>query len=72
MKNFFKHTVGVLLQGGRFIITFLAQAVRLLARSAQTSPADDELSSSIRGGVLNYRTGKFDDGNDPAGWYERD
>ncbi len=43
-----------------------------LAASAQTAPAKDELNSSIRGGVLNYRTGKLDDGTDPYGWYERD
>ncbi|MBL3601175.1 MAG: hypothetical protein JMN25_15145 [gamma proteobacterium endosymbiont of Lamellibrachia anaximandri] len=33
---------------------------------------DDTLGSSIRGGDLNFRTGKFDDGTDPAGWYGRD
>lgn len=43
-----------------------------LGASAETAPAKDELNSSIRGGVLNYRTGKLDDGTDPYGWYERD
>jgi hypothetical protein len=43
-----------------------------LADNAQTSAANDQLSSAIRGGVLNYRTGKLDDGTDPYGWYERD
>jgi hypothetical protein len=38
----------------------------------KTSPADDDLSSSIRGGMLNYRTGKLDDGTDPGGLYDRD
>ncbi len=33
---------------------------------------DDTLGSSIRGGDLNFRTGKFDDGTDPAGWYGHD
>ncbi len=33
---------------------------------------DDTLDSSIRGGDLNFRTGKFDDGTDPAGWYGHD
>ena len=32
-------------------------AVRFLAGAAETTPADDELSSSVRGGLLNYRTG---------------
>lgn len=44
--------------------------VGLLAASTQTTPAEDELNSSIRGGVLNYRTGMLDDGTDPYGWYE--
>jgi hypothetical protein len=50
----------------------IGHSIRLLAGSAQPAPADDELNSSIRGGVLNYRTGKLDDGTDPVGWYERD
>lgn len=55
--------------GGRLTIaTFgagvgaLLAAVRFLAGAADTTPAADELSSSVRGGLLNYRTGKFDDG----------
>ena len=51
---------------------FLGSVISFLAASAQTSPADDELSSSIRGGELNHRTGKFDDGTDPAGIYKLD
>lgn len=50
----------------------LLAAVRFLAGAAETTPADDELSSSVRGGLLNYRTGKFDDGTDPAGIYKPD
>lgn len=56
----------------RVVISLFRGAVRLLAATAETTPADDELSSSIRGGILNYRTGKLDDGTDPYGWYERD
>lgn len=69
----------VLRAGGRVaativgaVLSALVAAVRFLAGSAQTSAANDELNSSIRGGVLNYRTGKLDDGTDPYGWYERD
>lgn len=58
--------------GLRAGLRFAGNAVGLLAASAETSPADDELNSSIRGGVLNYRTGKLDEGTDPCGWYERD
>jgi hypothetical protein len=60
------HTIAVAVTG------LIGHSIRLLAGSAQPTPADDELNSSIRGGVLNYRTGKLDDGTDPVGWYERD
>ena len=50
----------------------LLAAVRFLAGAAETTLADDEFSSSVRGGLLNYRTGKFDDGTDPAGIYKPD
>ena len=72
MNKFLNRLVGVLLVAVRFVLEFLAESVRLLASSARTTPADDELSSTIRGGDLNFRTGKFDDGTDPAGWYGRD
>lgn len=72
VNNFFKHLVKTLLAAIRFVMVFLSEAVRLLASSTQTKPADDELNNSFRGGVMNHRTGKFDDGSDPAGWYERD
>lgn len=72
MNNFFKHLAGVLLTVARLALRFLVGAVRLLADGARTTPAHDNLSNSIRGGIMNHRTGKFDDGSDPAGWYERD
>lgn len=56
----------------RASVGLIASVVSFLAMSADTSPADEELTSSIRGGDLNYRTGKLDDGTDPHGWYERD
>ena len=72
MNSFLKRLVGVLLAAVRLVLEFSVEAVRLLASSARTTPADDELNNSFRGGVMNHRTGKFDDGSDPAGWYERD
>ncbi len=72
MNKFFKQLVRVLLVAVRFVLEFFTEAVRLLANSARTTPTDDELSSTIRGGVMNYRTGKFDDGTDPGGLYEKD
>lgn len=53
-------------------LRLVAGTVGVLASNAKTEPANDELSHSVRGGVLNYRTGKLDDGTDPVGWYERD
>ena len=53
-------------------IGLLSAVIRFLAGAAETTPADDELSSSVRGGLLNYRTGKFDDGTNPAGIYKPD
>lgn len=64
--------VQLLSAGACAVLRYIGRAVGLLAGSAQTLPANDELNSSIRGGVLNYRTGKLDDGTDPIGWYERD
>lgn len=65
--------VGVLVRAiAGSVVGLIGHSIRLLAGSAQPTPADDELNSSIRGGVLNYRTGRLDDGTDPVGWYERD
>lgn len=44
----------------------------VLAASAKTSGANDASANAARGGALNYRTGKLDDGTDPTGWYEKD
>jgi hypothetical protein len=61
-----------LIVGVGMVATFCRRAIGLLAESATTAPADDPLSNEIRAGVMNHRTGKFDERNDPAGWYERD
>ena len=49
----------------------LRSMLGILAESAETG-SDDATSSAVRGGVLNYRSGKLDDGTDATGWYERD
>ena len=49
----------------------LGSMLDILAESADTE-SDDAVSSAVRGGALNYRTGKLDDGTDAAGWYEKD
>ncbi len=50
----------------------LASFVALLAESAKTSDSNEASDNAARGGLLNFRTGKFDDGTDPGGWYEKD
>jgi len=52
--------------------TLTASLVGLMAASAETSDDDGATANAARGGALNFRTGKFDDGTDPAGWYEDD
>jgi hypothetical protein len=51
-----------------FFVDFLAEAARA------DGPDDEEGLSDggFRGGVMNYRTGKLDDGTDPYGWYQDD
>ena len=44
----------------------------LIAASESPAQDDDAIGDAIRGGDLNFRTGKFDDGTDPAGWYGND
>ena len=48
--------------------------VGFLASNADTSEEEesDISAGAFRGGVLNYRTGKLDDGTDPYGWDEKD
>lgn len=50
---------------------FLREVLVFFAESAKTS-SDKTSSDTACGGVMNYRTGKLDDGTDAAGWYEKD
>ncbi|TNF00691.1 MAG: hypothetical protein EP328_00990 [Gammaproteobacteria bacterium] len=50
---------------------FLRDVLGFFAESAEPD-TEKTTSDSVRGGVLNYRTGKLDDGTDAAGWYEKD
>ena len=54
------------------VFTLIATFRDSITASDSPTQEDDVLGSSIRGGDLNFRTGKFDDGTDPAGWYGRD
>ncbi|MEW8660779.1 MAG: hypothetical protein AB2603_20905 [Candidatus Thiodiazotropha endolucinida] len=54
------------------MVRFLARLVGLLAEGTKVPDTNDATNHAVRGGVLNYRTGKLDDGTDPYGWYDRD
>ena len=58
--------------GGLFLA--LLGAFRDMFAAADTSDEEenDVSAGAYRGGTLNYRTGKLDDGTDPYGWYEND
>lgn len=56
----------------RILLKITLNTISLLASSAKTSDSNDASANAARGGVLNYRTGKLDDGTDPVGWYEKD
>ena len=72
MTDAIKHTVGIATAAVRVGINLVCDAVAFLAAAPDPTPEEDALNSAIRGGELNHRTGRFDDGTDPAGWYERD
>lgn len=54
------------------IINIITVLIGFLANAIDTSEKDKEGPDSLARGVLNYRTGKLDDGTDPYGWYEND
>jgi hypothetical protein len=47
-------------------------AVDAFAAPNEPDSEHDALDSAMRGGVLNYRTERLDDGTDPYGWYKLD
>lgn len=72
VSMYFK-TIGNLVKVmARALGTFIASLADLLASSAKTSDSNEASANAARGGVLNYRTGKLDDGTDASGWYEKD
>ena len=72
MTDTIRHSVGIATAAVRVGINLVRDTVAFLAAAPDPTPEEDALNSAIRGGELNHRTGRFDDGTDPAGWYERD
>ncbi len=60
----------VLIAAIKLGLLFVSGVIALLASAARTSSAADSISGSVRGGELNLRTGRFDDGTDPDGFYD--
>ena len=56
----------------RAVFGLLKAFLTLASGSTSRTDANDLSEGAFRGGVLNYRTGKLDDGTDPYGWYEED
>ncbi len=54
------------------LMRLITDVISTLATSARTLDPDEASDVAPSGGVLNYRTGKLDDGTDPVGWYEKD
>ena len=56
------------------LVFALLGTLRDLFAAADTAgeEEDDISAGAYRGGTLNYRTGKLDDGTDPFGWYGKD
>jgi len=57
---------------GKVVSVFTTTLIGFLASATRTSDSNKASENAACGGVLNYRTGKFDDGTDAGGWYEKD
>jgi hypothetical protein len=58
-----------------FAKTMAALATTLigfLASGTRTPDSNESSENAAHDGVLNYRSGKLDDGTDATGWYEKD
>jgi hypothetical protein len=71
-SNITRKLVKSLFETIRILLRFLSETLGLLAKGTTVRDTNDATNHAVRGGVLNYRTGKLDDGTDPYGWYERD
>lgn len=72
ITHLLKSSIRVIVALVLFVGELLVNAVSLLATSTKASGISEASSNSARSGVLNYRTGKLDDGTDATGWYEND
>jgi hypothetical protein len=72
MKHFIRQALNIASAAIRLGCDVLRSGTALLAGAPEPTQLEDALNSSMSSGDLNHRTGRFDDGTDAAGWYERD
>jgi hypothetical protein len=72
IANLFKSAYSVIAATMVLLGELLRSVVSLLASGVENVDTNEASDNAARGGVLNYRKGKFDDGTDAAGWYEND
>ena len=72
MNRIVRQTLDIASTAIGFGFNLLRSGAALIAGAPDPTPREDALNSAMRGGDLNHRTGRFDDGTDAAGWYERD
>ncbi len=55
------------------VFALLGTLREIIASADTTDEEESDISAgAYRGGTLNYRTGRLDDGTDPYGWYGED
>lgn len=70
--KFIRGFLHILISTLRFVLRASVGAAGAFAEPEEPDSEDDALDSAMRGGVLNYRTARLDDGTDPYGWYKLD
>jgi hypothetical protein len=53
-----------------FLFELILVCLRFIFAGADTTAQNEASDNAAKGGVLNYRTGKFDNGTKATGWYD--
>lgn len=68
--SFFRITSKFVSNATSLGLKFLRSALSFIASGTICSHCNDASDNAAGGGIFNFRTEKFDDGTDPAGWYK--
>lgn len=71
-NSIFTASLKVLTTFFQFLIELTREFLSLLFGRNEEPTNNKATENAAQGGILNYRTGRFDDGTDAAGWYEKD